>query len=126
VKLSALIQDGKLVTQRPDFHRGERVRVFAEREQDGSLNALRVYVGIDADLIQIQGKISDFNGISITILTTGNDLKAVRLTGNTKYYVNGKLVTGSPTLSKRETIRVKAHLESDGSLTARAIFLRTV
>jgi len=117
--------DGKLVAQRPVFHQGERVRVFAEREQDGSFNALRVYVGIDRAVVQIRGKVSDFNAISITIVTIGNDVMAVRLTSSTRYYVNGKLIAGLPALSKGEAIRVNAHRETDGSLTEKAVFLKT-
>lgn len=115
--------DGQPVSQRPDFHQGERVRVAAHQEQDGSLTALTVAVGGKSKngVVRIAGRISDFTASSLTIKTNDGDVRAVQLTGDTKYYVNGKPVSNKPDFEKGERVAVVAHVETDGSLTARRV-----
>lgn len=116
------IVNGKPSTK-PAWHLGEEVEVVAARECSNALRALVVSVGPN-DLVHLAGTISDFSRFSLTIRTGVLDYRVVSLTSQTRFYLNGKLVS-NPTFHYGEEVHVTALRQDNGALIASVVRLTT-
>ncbi|GAC1443445.1 MAG: hypothetical protein NVSMB52_01840 [Chloroflexota bacterium] len=78
-----------------------------------------------ADVVVVNGRVSDFTPHSLTVKANNGDPYIFELTGHTHYFVNGHSVAKKPKFEEGEQVRVKAIEEGDGSYTALDVSLHT-
>ncbi len=113
--------NGALSATAPTFTTGEKIRVLALKNADGSLTARGIAVGKNPNLVRVTGKISAIGTGTLTVTTRKSGTVTVTLTAKTKYIVNRTRNAAAPAFTAGERVRIAGLKSSDGTVTARVV-----
>jgi hypothetical protein len=119
-----------VATTSPTFAVGEKVRVVAQKQSNGSLLALQVVAGSEAKrlhpFIILTGAFSGMaNGVITLTMQNNATANLHTLAGNTVYLANGVMTLTTPAFTMGQSLTILAQRGLLHPLTARFVFLGT-
>lgn len=109
--------------------KGDYVSARVSDEGEGTTQLLKYsltdFCHAIREIIIVNGKVTGHGLHTLDVMANNGDPYAFELTNRTHYFVNGKAVAGRPDIDDRETVRVRALEEADGSYSALDVYLWT-